>query len=237
MDKHRITLRTWAEKDLVCAEVVDDGPGIPPENLDHIFDPFFYPPDTHQGAGLGLAICQNIVTAFGGSIQVESPPGQGTRFLLRFPALSAAPEEKGPRETPEPASASPASPVRGRSLVVDDEDGILTLLKGVLGPAHEVVCVASGKEGQALLAQDASFDLILCDLMMPEVTGMALHHWITQRHPALAGKVIFMTGGVFTSQASEYVASAGVPVLDKPFKKDALRKRVAELVQAARGRK
>ena len=101
--------------------------------------------------------------------------------------------------------------------MVDDEPAIRTVLSRFLGRAHEVVTAASGREGRALLEGDAAFDLILCDLMMPEMTGMELHQWLAGRNPALARRVVFMTGGIFTPRASEYLAHAGNLNIEKPF--------------------
>ena len=133
------------------------------------------------------------------------------------------------------AAAGPA--VRGRLLVVDDEPAIRRTLLRLLGQAHEVVTAATGAEGQAILEQDQAFDLILCDLMMPEMSGMELHAWLAAHHPALAEQVVFVTGGAFTPRATDYLTSVGNLRIEKPFDAANLTRLVAELVVAAKSKR
>jgi PAS domain S-box-containing protein len=229
---NRITLRTWADGDDVFAEVADTGHGIAPENLERIFEPFFTTKQIGAGSGLGLAISKNIVKEFGGDIRVESEVGKGARFIVRLPASATKPG----RPPDVGVSVKPTDPpVRGRILVVDDEEQIRNALRRLLGQQHEVVAVASGREGKALLEKDPAFDLILCDLMMPEVTGMDLHAWLVAQGSRLARRVVFISGGAFTPSASDYVARVGNLQVEKPFEPSTLRKLVSEMVAAARG--
>jgi anti-sigma regulatory factor (Ser/Thr protein kinase) len=182
-DNNRITLRTWVEGEDVLAEVKDTGKGIPPENLERIFDPFFSTKGPGKGSGLGLAICRSIVAEFEGTIRVESQMGKGTRFVLRFPVKPDELEERC--VTGAPGKPQPVT-VRGRILVVDDEEVLRRTMQRLLGAEHDVSLAASGAEARSLLERDSSFDLILCDLMMPEMTGMDLHVWLLstiQRSP------------------------------------------------------
>jgi PAS domain S-box-containing protein len=231
VDDNRILLRTWADGDDVFAEVADTGHGIPPENLERIFEPFFTTKQIGAGSGLGLAISKNIVTEFGGDIRVESEVGKGARFIVRLPASRAKPER--PPDVAVPARPTDP-PVRGRILVVDDEEQVRHVLVRLLGQQHEVVAVASGREGQALLEKDPAFDLVLCDLMMPEMTGMDLHAWLVAQASALARRVVFMSGGAFTPRASDYLASVGNLLIEKPFDPSALKKVMSKLVAAAK---
>jgi len=123
--------------------------------------------------------------------------------------------------------------VCGRILVADDEPGIRMMMQRMLGDYHEVVAVGSGREARAILEQDRSFDLILCDLMMPDVTGMELHAWLAEQNPALAARMVFITGGAFTPKAAQYVAQAGNRCVDKPFDAAKVKKMAAELVLAS----
>jgi len=230
VDANRVTLRTWAEGGSVFAEVADTGHGIAPEHLGRIFEPFFSTKPIGAGSGLGLAISRNIVAEFGGDIRVESAVGQGTRFILRFPACAAP-----PGRAPGAAAAGPAEAgVRGRVLVVDDEEHLRRILVRLLASHHEVVTVASGREARALLEADRAFDAILCDLMMPGMTGMDLHAWLVAEAPDLARRVVFMSGGAFTPRASGYLAGVANLQIEKPFAAAALRSIVARLVSEAR---
>ena len=218
----RIVTRRGAEGEVVV-EVHDSGCGIPRESLVQIFDAFYTTKPVGIGTGLGLAICHRIVTTHNGRISVDSEVGRGTVFRTILPAAHgvavAAP-------APETASAG----CQARILVVDDEEGLCLAIKRMLEAEHEVITLSSAGEALALLNGGAGFDLILCDLMMPEMTGMDLHAQLAQSKPELAAKMIFMTGGAFTENASRFLDQHPGRAIDKPFKPSALRERVRGLV-------
>ncbi len=229
VEHHRIGLRTWSEGAHVFAEVSDTGHGIPPELLERVFEPFFTTKKVGTGSGLGLAISKNIVTGFGGDLRVESKVGEGTRVIVRLPVSQARPASPAP--SPMLARAAPSG--RGRILVVDDEEPIRRILERMLGE-HEVVTAASGREARALLEKDPAFDVIFCDLMMPDLTGMDLHAWLVTAMPALAPRVIFVSGGAFTPHAVDYLAGVSNVRLEKPIDPVRLRALASERVRAAR---
>ena len=228
--ENEIRVRSWQDGAQVCAEVSDTGPGIPKENQARIFEPFFTTKGIGSGTGLGLSICRNIITSFSGEIGFSSDPDQGTRFWLRLPAVHL---EKAP--TPAPTTAPPiGEDFRGRILVIDDEPGIRTAIARLLGRRHDVTTVASGEEAKELLERDGSFDLVICDLMMSKMSGMELHAWLVGHDPELADRVVFITGGVFTPGAAEYLAGVKNLRIEKPFNTDKFKAMVHGLVQAAR---
>ena len=145
-------------------------------------------------------------------------PGE-PRFLLRLPA-----SQQRAREIATPA---PRQTGRGRVLVVDDEEQIRKALRRVLGRHHDVVTVASAREARALLEVSRDFDMILCDVMMPEMTGVELHGWLVATAPTLAARVVFLSGGAFNAGTVAYLASVENPKLEKPFDTDSLRAIVA----------
>jgi PAS domain S-box-containing protein len=232
---NRVQIRTWADSANVFVEITDTGRGIPQENLKRIFEPFFTTKPAGLGTGLGLTICNTIVTELGGTLRVESKVGEGTRFVLRLPVQPETPEEQRTEIVSEIPPDRPS--VRGRVLVVDDEETIRKSMERMLGQDHDLVMVASGEQAQALLEQDPAFDVVLCDLMMSGMSGMALHAWLVGRDPWLAKQVVFVTGGAFTPRASEYLASVGNVTLDKPVNTNHLRRVVSKLVRTARGTK
>jgi len=126
-------------------------------------------------------------------------------------------------EVPEAAES------RGRILVVDDEPGIRTSIRRMLN-RHDVITAASGEEGRELIERDQAFDLILCDLLMPAMSGMDLHEWMVATHPDLAKRVVFITGGAFTPRARDYLAKVDNIRLDKPFEMNTLRKLALSLI-------
>jgi PAS domain S-box-containing protein len=213
--KVRISTRTDAGGRAVV-EVRDDGPGIPAEILPRVFDPFFTTKDVNVGTGLGLSVAHGIVSSLGGSIEVESEPGRGALFRVILPAAAAAP--------PSAAPASPVSPGRRtRLLIVDDEPQLAASLRRLLGRDHEVVIAGSGREALELLGGEA-FDLVLCDLLMPQMSGMDLHDAIRAARPALAERFVFMTGGAFTPRAREFLDAVPNARIEKPFAPEAVRR-------------
>ena len=215
----------------VVVEIHDTGVGIPPGTLPQIFDPFFTTKPVGIGTGLGLSVCHGIVSKLGGEIQVESAPGKGTVFRVVLPRGKDRPK------TPLPDGALPP-PVACRShiLVVDDEVLIGSSLRRVLARDYEVVVCASGRDALAALlgetgegaekgeeATKGSFDLILCDLMMPAVTGMDVYETLRERAPDLAERMVFMTGGTFTARAKTFLDTVPNARFDKPIDVRALR--------------
>ena len=229
VDSQRITVSSWCESGDVFVEIADTGRGIDPADLVRIFEPFFTTKAAGEGSGLGLAICKSIVDEFGGDLRVESELGLGARFTVRLPVVagSSAVISKPPELAPDPQH-------RGRILVVDDDWGIRETVKRLLGRDHDLVVLSSAEDARTLLETDRAFDVILCDVMMPRLTGVELHRWLAERAPALAWQVVFLTGGAFTPGAAEYLTSVGNPVLEKPFDAFRLRDLVAQLVAAAK---
>ena len=178
----------------VVVSVSDTGPGIPPGILDRIFDPFFTTKPVGVGTGLGLWICQGIVTSLGGSVTAESRPGEGAEFRVVLPAAPVVGPESAAR-SPVPA---PPERWRFRLLVVDDETAIGRTLAIALADECDVKTATSGREALEILRSDQEFDVVLCDLMMPDVSGMDVHERIARDRPDVARRFVFVTGGAFT---------------------------------------
>ena len=208
-----ITVGAWADNGDLFVEVKDTGPGISPENVTRIFEPFFSTKGIGKGSGLGLSICRNIVSEFGGDIRVESKVGEGASFIVRLPVPSDAPEVR--RVVPH-SEAARVPTLRGRVLVVDDEAALRAVMARLL-VEHEVVTASSGNEAKSILENDQNFDIIVCDLMMPVVSGMDVHQWLVEHNPDLAKRMVFVTGGAFGPVAAEYLDAAGNTKIDKPF--------------------
>jgi CheY-like chemotaxis protein len=214
----------------VVIEVSDTGCGIPPENLARIFDPFFTTKAPGVGTGLGLSIVHGIVAAMQGEISVESTVGQGSTFRVVLPVAPPEPGDE-PREGAGAARA-PSCP-RARILVVDDEPLVGTVLERTLGDEHTLVTCGGAREALDRLARGETFDLIFSDLLMPGLTGMDLHAALVRDHPALARRVIFLTGGACTEAAREFLAQPGMECVEKPFDLESIRQAIARKLPPA----
>ena len=213
----RVTARAVGAE--VRIEVHDDGAGIAPENIAKLFDPFFTTRAPGHGTGLGLSICHSIVSSFGGRIEVESALGKGSTFSVVLPAAEPSLPEPEPAER-QRASSPPET--RQRLLLVEDERNMRTVLKALLASRYEVVTAATGAEAQRILDKDGDWDLVLCDLLMPEVTGMDLFEWLEAQRPDLCDRVVFMTGGAFTDRARSVLDRAPGRWIEKPFEFETL---------------
>ncbi len=210
----RISVRPDTDERAVL-EVSDNGQGIPSEILPRIFDPFFTTKAPGVGTGLGLSICHGIVTSLGGQITVHSEPGEGTTFRVVLPTIPDDAETLD-SETPESTRPSPGGP-RARVLVVDDEVQIANTLRELLALEHDVVATTSGREALGLVRLGRTFDVIFCDLMMPSMSGIELFQRLREERPGLERRIVFMTGGAFTTRAAEFLASVDNRRIEKPF--------------------
>jgi CheY-like chemotaxis protein len=191
-------------------EVTDTGSGIAPEHIDRVFEPFFTTKDIGAGTGLGLSISREIVASHRGTLTVTSVLGAGTTMTVTLPHGTAVAKASAPVIQVAPATR------RAKVLVIDDEPLIGRVLKKGL-PRHDVVVASHGKEALAWIARGEMFDVILCDLMMPDISGIDVHEYLAREHPAIASRMVFMTGGAFTSKAKVFLSSVSNARIDKPF--------------------
>jgi len=221
----------------VSVAVSDTGGGIPAERLDQLFTPYFTGARTPgAGAGLSLSVSHTLVTALGGEIRVRSVMGHGSTFEVLLPAIPGPQEAPAlPEATPEPAPplAAGAAAGRARLLVVDDEALVGRAIKRVLGRRYEVVTLDDPLEALRLVEAGERFDALLCDMMMPGMSGMDLHDRLKELAPALAERTIFLTGGAFTGAARQFLDAVANARVEKPFDARALE----SVVDAVLGKK
>jgi len=207
-----ITVATRRLDDMVAIEVTDTGGGIAPEVLPRIFDVFFTTKAAGVGTGLGLAISQRIVTAMNGRIEADSRVGAGSTIRVVLPRARTG-RTLGVPILPSPFEAAP--PPRS-VLAVEDEPAVGRVLQRLLIP-HRVTVVTRAREALARIGAGEHFDVILCDVMMPELTGMDFHALLREARPDLADQVIFLSGGAFTQRARDFFEKIPNPRLDKPI--------------------
>ena len=222
-----ITVRTLCDGGQVVIEVEDTGSGISPRNLERIFTPFFTTKPVGVGTGLGLAISQATVKDMQGDITVRSTEGRGTTFRVRLPAAAGV-----PTAAPTAPKFAPATSLR--LLVVDDESLILQTVQRFTKGRCTLVCASSAAQALRHLEEDPHFDGILCDLMMPDITGPEFYDRVRQRWPELLPRFVFMSGGTFTSSASEFLEHVPNPRLEKPFDLQELEAKLNGLQREAR---
>jgi PAS domain S-box-containing protein len=210
----RVEVRRGAPGEVVVS-FSDNGQGIPAELHSRIFDPFFTTKPVGEGTGLGLSICQGIVTSFGGRIEVQSAPGQGSTFRVVLPE-ALEDEVPGPARHASPAPFAPReAPMR--VLLVDDERNLGRALERAVEPEVRLDFVTDAHEGLARIARGEKYDAVVCDLMMPTMSGIEFYEALRERDPALAASTGFITGGTFTQPAREFAARMAGRVIEKPF--------------------
>jgi PAS domain S-box-containing protein len=227
--KNRITVRTFPTPEgRVAIEVEDTGTGIPRDIQGKLFDPFFTTKKAGVGTGLGLAICHNIVTSHGGDIAVESEPGKGSCFRVTLPAVKGA-------QASEPVSRPLVGPSpRGKVLIIDDEPFVAAVCQRMLAGEHDVEIATEAASALSRIESGNEFDVILCDLMMPEMSGMELYAILQSRFEKLVPRVVFLSGGAFSTGARAFRERVPNVFLDKPCAPDVLRRTVRDRVRALR---
>ncbi|HET6277775.1 MAG TPA: ATP-binding protein, partial [Candidatus Polarisedimenticolia bacterium] len=187
----RLLVRTWHDEGAIKVEISDNGCGMTPEVARKAFDPFFTTWGKGRGTGLGLSVCHGIVQQHGGRIEARGRPGEGATFIVELPIVGAGTVEAGSNA---PAQAV-RNPARGRRiLVVDDEPLVVDLLISILeGIGHTVDTAQNGLEAYAKIRAQ-SYELIITDIRMPQMSGMDLYRRLLDRHPEMTSPVLFITG-------------------------------------------
>ena len=226
---NQIVVTARDDGDHVVVSVADSGTGVAPEVLERIFEPFYTTKLPGEGMGLGLAIALETVMAHGGTMDVDSALGEGTTFHVRLPvaAIAAAAatddEEEGtPPELPDLGTGG------GRVLVIDDEPRVGDLVRSALVPRYEVDATDDPVAALELLSAAAQpYDLVLCDLLMPSLSGMQLYETIATSRPEVAHRIVFITAGGSTPDSQAFARARGDRLLYKPLTVSALRRFVA----------
>lgn len=223
--QNQVSVRIRADADKVMIEVADTGTGMTAETKRRLFTPFFTTKPKNVGTGLGLMICHRIVTGIGGELDVETELGKGSTFRVTLKRAT-------PDATPaaEPSAPSPVSR-RGRVLAIDDEVTMVNLIRRVLGAAHEVVTETRATAALDRIVSGERFDVILCDMMMPQMTGMEFYEELKRVAPDAVESVVFLTGGAFTASAISFLEQVPNQKMEKPLDAIGLRGVVARRIR------
>ncbi len=218
-------------------EVEDTGPSITDEQAQRLFEPFSS--DVPGRQGLGLALAQGVVLSLGGEIHLDHsrpPSSSGACFIVHLPPAPAAAEAGArPRSDDQAARAAktsrppPIGRARGKVLVVDDEERLAATLRLALSGEHDVDVATRGRRALELL-RDREYDVILCDLSLPDVSGIDVFEEAKRLKPELAARFVFLTGGAFQARTRAFLQSVENARLDKPFDLEALERLISDRV-------
>ena len=211
--ENEIIVNTRERDGRVLVEVLDTGNGIPEENLTKIFDPFFTTKPRGIGTGLGLSICHEIVASMRGTLTAANRSPRGAIFVVEIPAMNVYPQAAAHHQRHGKSSKPPGR--AARILVIDDESLAAKALGRMLRD-HKVDIADHAPTGLKM-ALENPYDVIFCDLMMPELSGMAVHAAVLRQAPSVAERMVFITGGTFTEEARDFAAHHGARCLFKPF--------------------
>ncbi len=212
---NEVTVHTRIDGQHALLVVEDTGPGISPALRERIFEPFFTTKSPELGTGLGLSMVTEIVRGHHGVVAVSASASGGARFEVRLPHRPAA------RPLSE-AAVNPTVDKRARVLIVDDETKLLLTYEILLKGVHDVVTASCGEQALRILANDRSFDVVLCDLQMPGVDGVQVFQRATAIAPELASRFVFSTGGGVEPHICAFMATTQMPILEKPVRVEAL---------------
>ena len=229
-DDNQITVEVrLAESDgEVEIVVTDTGVGISEAHLPKVFEPFFTTKPAGEGTGLGLSICHRLIHAMGGRIQVTSEEGRGSRFSV-FLAIAPSAEESEPL----PSEVSPATTRRLRLLIVDDEVLVARAVRRVFDKEFRVEIALDGPSALEKLRK-ADYDVVLCDVMMPGISGLDVYRQVRLENEPLARRFVFATGGLFSQELSENVKRLSNMIVEKPFDPAELRRVILAAVPEPR---
>jgi signal transduction histidine kinase len=202
-DRHEILIRARAEGSIVALEIHDTGPRPTEEGRDRAFEPFFLL--RGRGSALGLAVCQDLAAALEGRFSVLASPLGGACFRVELRA--AAVKEPAPEVAPRAPS---------RVLVVDDEPTMCAVVARMLRRSCVVTTFTDAPEALASVARGDVYDVVLCDVMMPGMSGMEFLEELTRLSPSLARRTGFLTAGAFTERARTFLQAEGRLYADKP---------------------
>tara|TARA_R110002073_G_scaffold336458_3_gene533684 strand:- start:34977 stop:37049 length:2073 start_codon:yes stop_codon:yes gene_type:complete len=229
---NRISIRCrLGENGQVTVEISDTGRGMNEETKRRLFEPFFTTKEVGQGTGLGLYYCMNEVSKCGGELNFESEVGKGTTFRISLPPFD---DGKPEREEAKRSLHQTPDLTELSILIIDDEPLVCRTLKRMLGSGD--VAIATNADDAMRQLSNEKFDVVFCDLMMPDRTGAELYAWAEEEDPGIGARFIFITGGAFTPESERFLAERSDQVVMKPFRRKTLEQAIAVLMERSASR-
>jgi len=212
-------------RDIIQITISDNGPGIPPENIRNIFDPFFSTKPIGKGTGLGLSVCHGIIDEHRGKIWAESEHGKGAKFIIELPVISVSDFSTKPREENGTIEREPSLAVSANFnaantasiLVVEDDETLRTLMVRYLKKQHYHVDSAADGNAAIRHIKTNNYNLVISDIKMPKMNGIELYKQIKEIKPLLADHFIAATGDVISEESNQFILKTDIPYLKKPF--------------------
>jgi PAS domain S-box-containing protein len=227
-----LVVETECVDDTIMISFKDDGGGIPKENINRIFDPFFTTRRIGEGTGLGLSVCHGIIEEHNGKIYARSQQGKGATFIVELPITI----ETKPTEMPSVARQEFRQVRAHKSdiLVIDDETSVLQFVERLLtDKGHHVDVVDNAKDAIEFFSSK-SYDLILMDVLMPDMSGVELYKKFQQMDKSARSRVLFMTGDVLGTTNRAVITQTRAHCIEKPFDPDALVAKIDEVIHQKR---
>jgi CheY-like chemotaxis protein/two-component sensor histidine kinase len=232
-ERHEVRVRTGRDgSGRALVEVSDTGHGMAPVVLARTFDPSFTTRAGGERTGLGLSRCQQLIQSHGGELRVRSEEGRGSTFTVLLPPAQEQALEEEPAARPMPEVEVPP---RRRILIIDDEPRLAQSMRMLIEPSHDVVVTTRGSEALAWVREGQRFDLVLCDLQMPETTGMDVYSHLRVSAPELAERLVFISGGACTQATRDFLRSVRNRILEKPVRPEELLATIDEALATVGG--
>ncbi len=213
----------------IIITISDSGMGIPDDHLERVFERFFTTKPSGSGTGLGMSVSQEIISNHGGRIDIASSVARGTEVTIMLPVTTALQRRAISTEPPRDPGRSL------RILAIDDDLLVLKAYRRSLGRHHNMTFASDGEDALAVLETEHDFDVILCDLMMPNMDGPRFFEALARHHPNFLDRIVFCSGGTFTPRAEQFVSDCDCPLVHKPIHSSELLKVLFETVDRADG--
>lgn len=227
-----VRTRRGTAPERVVVEISDDGPGIPESHFSKIFDPFFTTKEVGHGTGLGLSLSYGIIKEHGGNIYARNRIEGGATFEIEIPVITRLQEESVRAPEPQPQGFQFENMVRGKQvLVVDDEKYILEFFVEVFRMFPMQVDTASNGRIALEKIKQNTYDIIITDFRMPQMSGKELFGWIRTHRPHLAHRVIFVTGDTVSEETRTFFEASNTHYLAKPFKIEEVKEAIQKIIE------
>ncbi|HEY5956120.1 MAG TPA: PAS domain S-box protein [Polyangiaceae bacterium] len=229
--RHEVRLSLESdERKFAVLEIVCEGCDVGAINVDRLFDPF-NSNDDGRALGIGLNVCSGLVEQLGGHIEAQVLPGTGLLLRTAIPCVPIQRVIESQRSIEPTSSLLPSAPGTARILVVDDDPGVGKALRLMLEGEHDVEALTCPREALRQLLSDSSYDLVFCDLMMPDLSGMDIYQVLRFNRPGYESKIVFMTGGAFSTSVRRFLAQVPNQRIEKPFNLRALQRIITKSIR------